>query len=308
MLEFNKEYSLKVLCNELGWELKNGGKQTKNAISKIENDYVLEKIGKKYIVERELTEYEKIEKQKYNKAKEVLEPIVYNALLQSKENIIVKSIPELAREMCLVNDNYYNISHLEEGIFNLPFDIETELNYLFIFLNETSPVISKMIDDILNDMESRSLVLWNKELWYGRFRYYYAGKERRRLTDTFKCEDEPKFLETQRKVWDKWGIEKEKDIYKLYKNDDIRKIKNSIRSDIANELDISYYFYKRHISMYKQGIKNRLTQLEYKKLANEYSYDKLLNSQQGALKYIEDDLKRRIANFSIKIDFDRESK
>lgn len=308
MIEFNKEYSLKELCNGLGWELKHGGKQTKNAIHKIENDYILKKIEKKYIIERELTEYEKIEKQKYNKAKELLEPMIYDALLKEKENIVVKSIPELAKDMCLVNENYYNINNMEEEIFNLPFDFDTELNYLFIFINETNPIIARMIDDVLDDMQNKSLVLWHKELWYGRFRYYYVGKERRRLTETFKCEDEPNFLDVQRKIWDKWGIEEEKDIYRLYKNENINSIKNSIRSEIARELKISYYYQKRHISISKQGIKNRLTQLEYKKLTNKYSYDKFLNSQQGALKYIEDDLKRRIANFSIKIDFDRESK
>jgi hypothetical protein len=289
MIEYNREYRLRELCNELNIELKGGGKQAKNAISKIEQNYDIEKTNGKYIVLRELTEYEKLEIQRYHKAKQYIEPIMYKMLLSVPDNNIVKSIPKLARALSMVNENYYYCD-------SYPFDDDIDVASYVNFISETQPLISKIIDDILEDMQERSLVLWHKELWY-------ATKKRvdnKQVTATHKCEDESLFLRTQELVWHEYGIEKEKDIFTQYGSKS-GIVYNDIHNKISDKLNISFYYYKRNITLNKEGIKERLTQLEYRQLTNQYVYDKLLNSNKGVLKYLNDDVMKRCCDFGIKI-------
>ena len=105
-LEYNKIYTLSDLREIFHLPQVQGSKST-SQLSEISKKYLLTKKGRnQYIIERELTELEKIDNIKYFKNREYIEPMIYTMLSTSKENSITMDMHELMEETEIVNKDF----------------------------------------------------------------------------------------------------------------------------------------------------------------------------------------------------------
>ena len=93
MIEYDKEYSLKDICEELS--IKYDKNHAIRSLNKISSDYEIEKVSRyKYKINRELTTEEKINNIVYGKYKELLRPIIITTLSKYPNNKIQKRMKE----------------------------------------------------------------------------------------------------------------------------------------------------------------------------------------------------------------------
>jgi len=300
---YGKNYRLKELCEVLNIEYKRGGKQHKNIISKIRNEYILEINGIYYTLIRPLTEYERLEIIKYNKAKEYIEPILYNVLLHADDNNILLSMSELSNTLYMVNSRFISTKNvmlstkfeeLDDCLFiqkNNETDYYNQITNINSFIYESSDIIRRIIKDILNDMTDRSLISYKEVIHYVNTE---INKDTNRPYKTSnKCEDVPNHLEMYRNVMLKYGYDKDS---KIKWND-----RKYIQADVSRLLGIDYYYNKYDITINKIGIKYELDKRDYIELTNDYVYNKLLDSKQGKLKDIDREYKTLLLDKMIRV-------
>ena len=107
MIEYNKPYKYRHLCEALGIETLRGGYQ-KNQLADLNLQYEIIKDDKtkQYTVIREYTDVEKISNKKYRKTKGYLTSLLYTLISNVEENTIHVTLQELMYYLAIVNHNY----------------------------------------------------------------------------------------------------------------------------------------------------------------------------------------------------------
>lgn len=294
MIEYGKKYKYKEACEVTENEYKKGGKYQTIYFNNIKKRYDVEKIGMYYIFNRELTELEKLEQIKYNKAKEYIQPILYNALLMTEGNRIELSITQLSKALYMVNNKYiqtkYNLNNGEiEKIDGELIDNYEQISMLSNFIYESSDIIRRIIKDILDDMVDSKLIVYNKVLFY--FNKILDNGHLKPVS--YKCENETHHIQVEKEVMLNYGYTKDSQI----KWND----RKYIKKDVSSILEIEYYYYKYNIGINKIGIEYELENMNYIKLGNSYIYNKLLNSRQGTFKDMDLNYKTKLLDNIIKV-------
>ena len=275
-LEYNKIYTFSDLREIFHLPQVQGSKST-SQLSEISKKYLLTKKGRnQYIIERELTELEKIDNIKYFKNREYIEPMIYTMLSTSKENSITMDMHELMEETEIVNKDFNYIKyHIKECSSYME---QTEYG-LSIFTSESEPMLKRIIRDILYDMEDRQLIKVN-EIPVVAFKIYdYDNKcwftRRKEITSD---KDIQELLEIKRKVLNELGLQKESEIN--YAN------RSHFRDLIAKEYEAEYFYYKYNIVLNKKDLtlNQNCDIIDLKKSFNKYIQEKVGKSKQGGLK------------------------
>lgn len=277
-LEYNKVYSISDLREIFDLPLEQGSR-AKQQLIEIEKKYLLIKKGRnQYVIERELTDIEKIDNNRYYKNKEYIEPMIYAMLASSNENSITMDMHELMAETEIVNKDFNYIKyHTKECSVYMN---QTEYG-LSIFTTESEPMLKRIIRDILYDMEDRQLIKVN-EIPVIAFKIYDTDAKcwYTRRKEIRSARDIQKLLEIKRKVLSELGLEKESDI--TYAN------RSHFRDLIAKEYDAEYFYYKYNIVLNKKDLtlNPNCDIINLKKSFNKYIQEKVGKSKQGNLKLL----------------------
>ena len=152
---FNKKYSLKQLREIFNMEQASGSK-IQQQLKEIEKKYKLTKVKRGiYMIERELTDDEKIENQNYNKNRTYIEPMIYELLGNLKKNSIIMDMHELMEEIEIVNKDF---NYIKWHTKNVAKAINQNEDTLKIFTKESEPMLKKIIRDVLYDMADACLI------------------------------------------------------------------------------------------------------------------------------------------------------
>lgn len=277
-LEYNKIYSISDLREIFNLPLEQGSRAKQQLIN-ISKNYLLTKKGRnQYIIERELTDIEKIDNNRYYKNREYIEPMIYAMLTATKENSVTMDMHELMAETEIVNKDFNYIKyHTKECSVYMN---QTEYG-LSIFTTESEPMLKRIIRDILYDMQDRQLIKVN-EIPVVAFKIYDSDTKcwytrRKEIKGT---KDTQKLLEIKRKVLNELGLEKESDI--TYSN------RSNFRDLIAKEYEAEYFYYKYNIVLNKKylTLSADCDIINLKKSFNKYIQEKVGKSKQGNLKLL----------------------
>lgn len=113
------------------------GSKIQQQLKEIEKKYKLTKVKRGiYMIERELTDDEKIENQNYNKNRTYIEPMIYELLGNLKKNFIIMDMHELMEEIEIVNKDF---NYIKWHTKNVAKAISQNEDTLKIFTKESEP-------------------------------------------------------------------------------------------------------------------------------------------------------------------------
>ena len=159
MIEYDKEYSLKDICEELS--IKYDKNHAIRSLNKISSDYEIEKVSRyKYKINRELTTEEKINNIVYGKYKELLRPIIITTLSKYPNNKIQKRMKEYLQIFGMVNSNYapYTWSNRNTALVEYICDLDVGESIMDTFIKEVDPMLKRIVKDIWKEMEEEDLI------------------------------------------------------------------------------------------------------------------------------------------------------
>lgn len=258
MIDYNIPTTYKKLTEALDIPYYTGGNQKIKQIDDLNNKYIIEKQGNKYVVIREKNEQE-LQDIKTNKTyTTIMETLLYSYLNQANGYKITTTIPKLIRKMCLINDNYYygkyNKNKVLELISEEMLTLDNQDNFdIDIFFSNTENNFSAKIKSLLDIMVDKSLISFNRDLSLS----FYDGKyTTSRLATT---DENVIFLEIQQKLLEHYKKEDgtflvkseldKKQRYGFYKN---------LQFQIKEKLGCDYYSYQYEIILNKNGIQEHL--------------------------------------------------
>lgn len=278
---FNKKYSLKQLREIFNME-QTGGSKIQQQLKEIEKKYKLTKVKRGiYMIERELTDDEKIENQNYNKNRTYIEPMIYELLGNLKKNFIIMDMHELMEEIEIVNKDF---NYIKWHTKNVAKAINQNEDTLKIFTKESEPMLKKIIRDVLYDMADACLIdieeipVLAYKIYDIDNQYYYT--KTKVITSN---KDKQELLNIKNKVLHMVKLSKESEL-NYYQ-------RGYFRDLIAKEYDASYFYYRYKLILNTNGIKKELEQPKYdinklKKKFNAHIQDKLSKSKQGKMKVL----------------------
>lgn len=272
-LVFNKCYKYKQLQDIFNIHNKSG----EQTIKEISKEYKISKVRRGiYKIERQLTDLEKIEQKNYLKQREYIEPMIYEMLFHNKNNSITMDMHELMEETEIVNKDFNFIKwHTKECAQYINQD---EIG-LEIFTKESEPMLKRVIRDVLYDMNDRQLVNV-QEIPVIAYRIYDQDNKKWYIKkqDIVKDNKVQELLEIKRTILKEMNLTKESDL-DYYERSNFRDL-------IAKSYGAEYFYYKYHIVLNKQGLKENLkyNSIELKHSFNNYIQEKLKKSKQGKLK------------------------
>lgn len=294
-MQFNKPLKYKDLCAELGEKPKHGG-YIQIQLNSFRQKYEIEKVDRKYIIKKELTEIEQIESMKYLKKKAYIEPMIYTLLTTSETNILRVDMRTLMLILKVVNQDYYYAKYHTEEVDTKLMGMDT--NGLKTFMSETEPMYKRIIREVLFDMADQQLIQVNQIPIFAK---RYKGENNKCYTKTYEADkdiDIPKLLEAKRSVLKKFNLTQWSELnwYQL----------NDAKRMVAKELEIDYFYQDYEIILNKVGLNELYVEnlSELQDSFNKYIQARTLNSQAKGMRLLTKDETKVYVDALVNIDND----
>lgn len=314
LVPFNTKLKYSDICDVFGLE-KKGGSYITNQISELRKNYNIIKDGRDYLITHRYTPEEILRLQYYNNLKQHVEVLLCTLFTLPKLELVKTFyMKDLLEILSLVNPDYYK-TKFEENL-QIAMDLlEVKDDSLEFFMNETQPMLRRLVNDALDDLEDKKLIIIEKIPVLAKITISPQGHKitvphelsldneditsQDELDGLLKC-----FMIAQYDTMHELGFEKESELRKH----GLPTI-NKYRGLTAKKLNQDYYYYKyrlilntNHIQNYAiQNIKERN---KINKACNNLVKDKIMNSNQGKLKQVSRDDKVKYIDAFIDIDTD----
>lgn len=276
------ELSYAQLCEKFNEEKKKGNRKTRQ-FERWRKNYSIEKIeGKNKYNVRKLSLYEKTKDQLYFNYQQLIEPMVYDLLLNSKGELqdecrLIISPMDFMLRLGLVNSNYKLIKYNDELVERLAKLTTARKQDVEDYQYEISKLNKRVIQTVLDAMVKHDLIQYSKVF------------VKKIINDDTSVEQIMTPRETAELLDIRKKISKElfnKDYFYIDKND--KKIVNNI---LKEKLNISNYYEVYDIILNENGIEQDILNNEYTfadriSLTNARNQIKINKSTQGKLKEI----------------------
>lgn len=314
IVPFNTKLKYSEICNIFNLENK-GGSYVTNQISELKKIYNIIKEGRDYLITHRYTPEEILRLQYYDNLKKHVEVLLCTLFTLPKlETVKTFYMKDLLEILSLVNPDYYK-TKFEENL-QIAIDLlEIKDDSLEFFMNETQPMLRRLVNDALYDLEDKKLIILNKIPVLAKITIDDYGNKITHTTefsldnDNIKSQEELDyflgiFQEAEYDTMHEMGFEKEKDL----KRKGLPTI-NKYRGLTAKKLNHDYYYYKYKLILNTKYIQNYAIQdikerNKINKACNNLVKSKILSSNQGNLKQVSFD--DRIKYIDAFIDIDRD--
>lgn len=311
---FNTKLKYGDICDIFGLE-KKGGSYITNQISELRKNYNIIKDGRDYLITHRYTPEEILRLQYYNNLKQHVEVLLCTLFTLPKlEPIKTFYMKDLLEILSLVNPDYYK-TKFEENL-QIAMDLlEVKDDSLEFFMNETQPMLRRLVNDALDDLEDKKLITIYRIPVLAKTTIDDYGNK---ITKTHELSLDNKdivsqdeldsllhcFLIAQYDTMHELGFEKESELVKK----GLPTI-NKYRGLTAKKLKHDYYYYKYRLTLNTAYIQNYAIQdikerNKINKACNNLVKTKILNSNQGKLKQVSCDDRVKYIDAFIDIDND----
>lgn len=314
VVPFNTKLKYSEICNIFSLENK-GGSYVTNQISELKKTYNIIKEGRDYLITHRYTPEEILRLQYYDNLKQHIEVLLCTVFTLPKlETVKTFYMKDLLEVLSLVNSDYYK-TKFEENL-QIAMDLlEVKDDSLEFFMNETQPMLRRLVNDALDDLEDKKLITIYKIPVLAKIGIDEHGNKITRphelsldnkdiasqdeLDSLLHC-----FLVAQYDTMHELGFEKESDLVKK----GLPTI-NKYRGLTAKKLKHDYYYYKYRLTLNTAYIQNYAIQdikerNKINKACNNLVKTKILNSNQGNLKQVSCDDRVKYIDAFIDIDND----
>ncbi len=210
MLEFNKSYKYKELCEALNLERKTGSSKIYQ-LQRLQSQYEILKNGTYYTVLREYTDQEKSIIDLKGMYQKSIEAILSDVLSKQKENLLVVSTGQLMQMCALVNQDYM---YCKYNPIYASLILDTDLDVFENYLNTTYSMLGNLIKRVLEQLAKKDIIFYRKS-----FRIY---KKENNYTIPLDIEpeskDEEKILEIEQRIIKELGCRNLRDVYANHNN------------------------------------------------------------------------------------------
>lgn len=296
-IKYNKSYTYGQLCDLFELEKQTSGSNQRSQLNNLMRQYEISNPKRNnYIIKRELSLAEKLDKQIYHKNRGYIEPLMYTMLSEIYNNSIRVNMHTMLELLGIVNKDYHFAKwHSKECDLTITGYDSSGLN---IFIKESEPMLKHIIIDVLKDMQRRKLLIVNMIPMFARkYRNLDTNKMYTKIWEASKDEI-PKLLQAQRIALKNFNLE--------YWDELVWNQHGEAKDIIARELDIDYFYYDYEIILNKIGIKEYVTDdfESLRKGLNKHVQQKLKKSKQGNLKLLEQMEKEKYVEYLIDIEND----
>lgn len=293
---FNKKIKYKELCTIFGLETMKGGYITRQ-IESLQKDYEIIKEEKYYIIIKKLSVKDKLDILYYNNLKAHVETLMCTLFTLPKKNIEVEfDMKGLMNILKIVNEDYHDTKYGRNKAYaNILLGVEDDdEEHISMFFNETELILQRIIKETLKELESKQIITKFEIPTFAKKIYNKkTGKvirvEKHKIT---KPEDYDAFMQCKKETLREMGMESETELFNkgmLARFEFIRRVANNVGHD---------YFYTtyrlilntKHI--YELCITDPIEKAKIEKSCNYLVKRKLIESKQGALKFLSDDYKQ----------------
>lgn len=296
IVPFNTKLKYGDICNIFNLENK-GGSYVTNQISELKKTYNIIKEGRDYLITHRYTPEEILRLQYYDNLKQHVEVLLCTLFTLPKlEPIKTFYMKDLLEILSLVNPDYYK-TKFEENL-QIAMDLlEIKDDSLEFFMNETQPMLRRLVNDALYDLEDKKLIILYKIPVLAKITIDDYGNK---ITHTTELSLDNKDIKSQKELdyfmgifqeaeydtMHEMGFEKEKDLTK----NGLPTI-NKYRGLTAKKMGHDYYYHKYRLILNTKYIQNYSIQdvkerNRINKACNNLVKTKILNSNQGKLKQV----------------------
>jgi hypothetical protein len=280
LLEYNKPYLYKDLCEVLGLPRLSGGSQT-NQIRKLSKQYDLVKKNRYYIIKGEFDPLERATRAKYKQHRLFIEPMLYCLLEKSPTNVLRTDMKQLMLSLNVINERFFDAKwKLDKVDLELTGDCNGDLS---IFMTETEPMLRKIVKDVLKEMEEQFLIKVNMIPKFARIERR-DGKYYTHIYEVNKEHEYPIFLEANRQALTHFKCKSIKELGYFRQ----REYKHYVENILKDRLNVKYFYYEYEIILNTDGLRDAINE-DYNEFANEFNkhiMEYVKKSKRGHLKEI----------------------
>jgi hypothetical protein len=258
-MEINKLYvgqtfkNYKVMCEELGWEVKSSTNSKKAQYKELERHCLFEKDGFKIVI-KEVYEIVKDKIDGRGKSEGSRRSIYGNAaqllitdLLARSHGYVTISKNRLMLSIGMINANYGECS---QQVKKLAKHVDINEKFIYDFYNINNSNFTSIIESALNNLEDKSIIMYNKII-----KVCEQGRFAPRKATKF---EESKILECERETLNELGFE---DKSKVRVSNKWAIFKKEVQSKLNKCTEIKYYFSAYEITVNKKYIEQERNKL-----------------------------------------------
>lgn len=273
----------KILCGELGLEIKRSGDSRKAQFRELERYCTYSKVGHSIIIDKVYEQPLQKEKRKGNNTvySELIQLLILDMLAQSKNGNMSISKGMLIKSVSLVNHNY---KYCFEKRKSLAKYINTDTEIVNDFYDSSNNSFKKAIEQALNKLVEKRLIMYDiiiKICEKGKFRPRKASSAEKKMIMT--CE---------KQVLDELGYKELSHVRVSRHWNEFKRRSQSLIKDCSN---IQYYFAAYDITANDKYIENECKELigfllkeieriDYKEKLNQTACSRLLKNAEGRRK------------------------
>ena len=313
IVPFNTKLKYGDICNIFNLENK-GGSYVTNQISELKKKYNIIKEGRDYLITHRYTPEEILRLQYYDNLKQHVEVLLCTLFTLPKlETVKTFYMKDLLEILSLVNSDYYK-TKFDENL-QIAMDLlEVNDDSLEFFMNETQPMLRRLVNDALDDLEDKKLITIYKIPVLAKI----TDKKGNKITIPHELSLDNPEIESQEELDDLLKGFQEAQFEALHdmgfvKDSDLSAkglpTINKYRGLTAKKLGHDYYYYKYRLILSTKYIQNYAIQdvkerNKINKACNNLVKTKIINSNQGKLKQV--DYNDRIKYIDTFIDIDND--
>ena len=307
---FNTPIKYKDICNIFGLEMKHGG-FVQRQIEELRKEYEIIKEGRYYYILKRLSVKDKLDILYYNNLKAHVETLMCTLFTLPKKNTEVEfDMKGLMTVLKIVNEDYHDTKYGKNKSYaNILLGVSDENEeHISMFFNETELILQRIIKETLKDLESKQIITKFEIPTFAKKIYNKKTGKVMRVDKhkIIKPEDYDAFMQCKKETLREMGMESEKDLFNkgmLTRFEFIKRVANNINHDY-------YYTTYRLIlntkHIYELCITDPIEKSKIEKSCNELVKRKLIDSKQGALKFLSDDYKQIYIDAFVDVNSDME--
>lgn len=293
---FNTPIKYKEICNIFGLEMKQGG-FVQRQIDELRKEYEIIKEGRYYYILKKLSAKDKLDILYYNNLKAHVETLMCTLFTLPKKNTEVEfDMKGLMTVLKIVNEDYHDTKYGKNKSYaNILLGVSDENEeHISMFFNETELILQRIIKETLKELELKQIITKFEIPTFAKKIYNKkTGKvirvEKHKI---IKPEDYDAFMQCKKETLREMGMESETELFNrgmLARFEFIRKVANNIGHD--------YYYTTYHLILntkhiYELCVTDTIEKAKIEKSCNDLVKRKLIESKQGALKFLSDDYKQ----------------
>lgn len=188
-------YKYKDICALFGDNKATGGKDRATQLEKWQKKYEIDKVGTRYIIQRELSPEEIQLIGNHGKFTTYIQAMLVWLLGQQESHEVRMGYKDIFEFMHIVNQRYYSVKYGAERLeYMYEAASETESNpdeindYLEAFYESSNRSLKRMVRESLESMSKRNLIIYSKS--YRLFKRVYVQETKSWKVEKHECTDE----------------------------------------------------------------------------------------------------------------------